>query len=93
MISALPNLAFRGRGSIYAEGTFGGGVVGIYPIATNEAGGQQTESSDYLDDAINGTSIKSIDCPSGNYAIKLTGSTSASVTVFYNDQMDLTIDQ
>lgn len=86
------DISFAGRGSIYAEGTFGGGSVQLH-IKYIETTGAYTVSTAFVDSAIDGTTIKSIDCPAGHYQLNLAGSTGASVTVLINDQTDLTIDK
>lgn len=74
---------FQGRGAIYAEGTFGGGLIQLHVKTSTET------ATGYVDDRIDGTSIKTIDCPSGDYQLNLAGSTGATVDVFYNDQIAL----
>lgn len=76
-------VSFKGRGSIYAEGTFGGGAVGLHIYESGVA------STGFLDEAIDGATVKTIDCPSGHYQLDLAGSTGASVDVYYNDQLEL----
>lgn len=85
------NVSFKGRGSIYAEGTFGGGSVELHVIsyANNEPNAAKSVATGFLDSAIDGTTIKTIDCPAGDYQLDLSGSTSASVDVYYNDQVQL----
>lgn len=86
------NVSFKGRGSIYAEGTFGGGAVELHVLYREVAQGAETAASGFLDDAIDGTTIKTIDCPSGDYQLNLSGSTGATVDVYYNDQDEFVTD-
>lgn len=86
-------ISFKGRGSVYAEGTFGSGQLELHIVHHSQMGGAATVSTGYIDDAIDGSSIKSIDCPSGDYELQLNGSTGATVDVYYNDQYELGIDQ
>jgi hypothetical protein len=85
-------VSFKGRGSIYAEGTFGSGAVGLHVVYREVEGGAETISTGFIDDAIDGSTIKSIDCPAGDYQLNLAGSTGATVDVYYNDQFDLVMD-
>jgi len=80
------DVAFTGRGSIYAEGTFGGGSLGAYILFREVQNGPLSTSNGFVDQAIDGADIKSIDCPTGAYRLKLEGSTGASVDVYYNGQ-------
>lgn len=81
------NVSFTGGGSIYAEGTFGGGSVELHIVYVEKDGGQSTVSSGFIHDAIDGATVKSISCTSGHYQLDLSGSTGASVDVYYNDQV------
>jgi len=90
-VDGTQNVSFRGRGSIFADGTFGGGVLQLHVIARDEQGSAPSVSTGFMDDAIDGSIIKSIDCPSGEYQIQLTGSTSPTVNVYVNDQVDINI--
>lgn len=87
-------VSFKGRGSIYAQGTFGSGSVGLHPITyeNDDPNGTPSVASGFLDSAIDGTTIKTIDCPAGDYELNLAGSTGATVVVYYNDQLELTKD-
>lgn len=82
-------LSFKGRGAIYAEGTFGSGQIELHIAYASEPGAAVSISTGYLDDALDGTSIKTIDCPAGDYQLQLTGSTGATVDVYFNDQVEL----
>jgi hypothetical protein len=84
-------VSFAGRGSVYAEGTFGAGIVGLYVTYTNPTTGVVSVSTGYLDSAIDGTLVKTIDCPAGEYQLSLTGSVGATVDVYYNDQKVMSI--
>ena len=84
----VQRIAFNGRGSIYVEGTFGGGTVQVKPVTINPSTNVKEVSTGFLDDAIDGTTIKSKDVPSGLYAIELNGSTGASVDVYVNNQVE-----
>lgn len=77
------DLSFVGRGSIHAEGTFGGGTVEIKPKTDD---GQIASNPFY---EIDGSTTSSADVPSGLYRLELDGSTGASVDIWYNDQVDL----
>ena len=90
--SNTERVSFKGRGSIYAEGTFGGGSVGLHIVYSQVDNAVQTVSTGFIDSAIDGNSVKSIDCPSGDYELNLAGSTGASVDIYYNDQVELTSD-
>lgn len=79
-------IGFAGRGSIYAEGTFGSGAIGLHILH------EGTATTGFLDDAIDGSTVKTIDCPRGTYELNLAGSTGATVDVYYNDQHELVID-
>lgn len=82
------DVSFNGRGSIYAEGTFGGGTIQIKPIAADDKYGAKTVATGFIDSAIDGSVVKSRDVPSGTYRVILVGSTGASVNVFHRDQFD-----
>lgn len=86
--SNTARLSFAGRGSIYAEGTFGSGSVGLHIVHTDNDTNAETVATGFLDSAIDGTTIKSIDAPSGHYELNLAGSTGATVDVYYNDQYE-----
>ena len=86
------DVSFRGRGSIYAEGTFASATVRVYILYQEVENGLKVESSGFLDSAIDGSTIKSIDVPSGHYRLKLNTPSGASVEVYYNDQHELVID-
>jgi len=92
--SNTSKVSFKGRGSIYAQGTFGSGAVGLHPITydNDDPNGAPSVASGFIDDAIDGTTIKSIDCPSGDYELNLAGSTGATVDVYYNDQREFVQD-
>lgn len=83
-------VSFAGRGSIYAEGTFGSGTLELHPVAKNTDGTESISSGSLYD--IDGTTVVSADVPSGVYQLDLSGSTGATVTVYYNDQKDQVID-
>lgn len=83
-------VSFAGRGSIYAEGTFGSGILELHPVAQNTDGTQTVSTSSLYD--IDGTTVVSADLPRGTYELDLSGSTGASVNVYYNDQKDQVID-
>lgn len=87
LTTAAPNSghAFNGRGSIYAEGTFGGGAINIHLVAQNEQNGPKQTSTGAVR-TIDGTNVSDADLPSGEYQISLVGSTGGDVTVYYNDQ-------
>ena len=85
-------VSFKGRGSIYAEGTFGGGTIGLHIVYYAEDNGAATVTTGFLDSAIDGTTIKTIDCPSGDYELNLASSAGATVDVYYNDQVKLVED-
>lgn len=87
--AATKNVAFAGGGSIYAEGTFGGGTLEIHPIADNTDGTMTTSTSSLY--TIDGSTTVSADLPSGHYQLKLAGSTGATVKVFINDQLAVNI--
>lgn len=82
-------IAFQGRGSIYAEGTFGSGAVQLHIVYREESGSAPVVSTGFIDSAIDGSTIKSIDCPAGEYQLNLAGSTGATVDVYINGQTDL----
>lgn len=88
------NVSFKGRGSVFIEGTFGGGAVGVHPRyrAINDSRAPLSTTTAFLDDAIDGTTVKSLGVPSGDYVLDLAGSTGASVSVYINDQKELTHD-
>ena len=86
--SPTQRLRFKGRGSLFPSGTFGGGTVEIFFVSINTATGAETVSASSAY-SIDGTDIKTADLPSGEYDIVLTGSTGGSVTLFYSDQKDL----
>lgn len=86
------NVAFAGRGSIFAEGTFGSGSVEIHPIVEPLDNGPQTVSTSSMYE-IDGSVVVSADVPSGHYQLDLAGSTGATVTVYYNDQHEFGIDR
>lgn len=90
--SPTKKITFSGRGSVFAEGDFGGGVIGAYPISV-DVSGAETVCTNYIDDVIDGSTIKSIDCPSGYYKFELTGSAGATVNLWYNDQRDMPVKQ
>lgn len=79
-------VAFSGRGSIYAEGTFGGGALGAYIVYRADDNGAPTVASGYMDYTL--SAAGTLDLPAGEYQLKLTGSTGASVDVYYNDQFE-----
>jgi hypothetical protein len=81
-------LKFKGRGSIFPSGSFGGGTVEIYFVSTSPATGASTVSSSSAY-TINGTTVKTADLPAGEYDIVLENSTDGNVSVFYNDQIQL----
>lgn len=81
-------LKFKGRGSIFPSGTFGGGTVEIYFVSVNQDTGAVTVSSTSAY-SIDGTTIKTADVPAGEYDIVLEGSTGGDVDVFYRDQVQL----
>ena len=81
-------VSFRGRGSIYAEGTFGGGTVGLKIIYYAIENGPFTVASGFIDDPIDGSVVKSLDCPAGDYQLNLAGSVGATVDVYFNDQVE-----
>lgn len=83
-------VSFSGRGSIYAEGTFGSGTLELHPIAKNADGTEAVSSGSLYD--IDGTTVVSADVPSGHYELDLAGSTGADIDVYYNDQKDQVID-
>lgn len=85
-------IAFSGRGSIYAEGAFGGGTIGVHVLHKDGTTGALTASTGFLDDTIDGATVKTKDVPSGQYELNLAGSTGASVDVYYNDQAGMVID-
>lgn len=84
-------LGFGGRGSIYAEGSFGGGSVELHLTYVDVDGSTQV-STGFIDEAIDGTTIKSIDCPRGTYELQLNGSVGATVDVYINEQFSRVID-
>lgn len=86
--SPTQRLRFKGRGSLFPSGTFGGGTVEIFFVSRNTQTGAETTSSTSAY-SIDGTDVKTADLPAGEYSIVLTGSTGGSVTLFYSDQMDL----
>ena len=86
--SPTKRLRFKGRGSLFPSGTFGGGTVEVFFVSRNTATGVETISSTSAY-SIDGTTIKTADLPSGEYSIVLTGSTGGSVNLFYSDQNDL----
>ena len=90
--SNTSKISFKGRGSIYAEGTFGGGTVRAHLVYYSVDGAAPAVSTGFIDSAIDGTIIKSIDCPSGDYQLNLNGSVGATVDVYYNGQVELSID-
>jgi hypothetical protein len=86
--SPTQRLRFKGRGSLFPSGTFGGGTVEIFFVSIHPATGAETVSTTSAY-SIDGTTIKTADLPSGEYNVVLTGSTGGSVTLFYSDQKDL----
>lgn len=81
-------VSFVGGGSIYAEGTFGGGALELHPIADADSSNNDVETistgSLYT---IDGATTVSADVPSGHYQLKLANSLAASINVFINDQL------
>lgn len=82
----IQRVAFAGRGSIYVEGTFGGGTVRIKPIAVDD--NVQVVATGFLYE-MDGSTTKSADVPAGHYELELNGSAGATVLVFYGDQQEL----
>jgi len=81
-------LKFKGRGSIFPDGDFGGGTVEIYFVSTNPATGVIVVSSTSAY-SIDGSTVKAADVPAGEYDIVLANSTAGDVDVFWNDQFTL----
>lgn len=81
-------IAFVGKGSIYAEGTFGAGVVEVHIVFKEADGAAASVSTGFIDDAIDGVDVKSKEVPSGHYELVLSGSTGATVDVYCNDQKE-----
>lgn len=79
---------FLGRGSVFVEGTFGGGTVKVQLLYRDPTSGVHSTSSTYLGDALNGNTVNSIDLPAGEYVLTLVDSTSGSVDVYYSNQVD-----
>lgn len=79
-------LGFGSRGSLFAEGTFGGGSLRLYPVGEDDVTKLPVTSTSSLGDAIDGTTVKSMDIPAGAYDLVLEGSTAATVRVYLNEQ-------
>lgn len=82
-------ISFVGNGSIYAEGTFGGGTIQIAIVVIDPDNSVPTISSGFLTSVIDGTTVKTVQVPSGLYQLTLSGSTGGDVDVYYNDQIEL----
>ena len=74
-------LKFKGRGSIFPDGDFGGGTVEVYFVS--EAPVTVSTTSAY---SIDGSTVKTADLPAGEYDIVLEGSTGGDINLFWNDQ-------
>lgn len=84
------NVSFRGRGTIYAEGTFDSGTIGAH-LLLKGTDGKYTASTGFINTAIDGT-VKTADLPAGDYQLTIAGGMgSEDVTVYYNDQSDKVI--
>lgn len=77
------DIGFVGRGSIFVEGSFGGGTIQV-KLKTDT--GQLSTGFAY---ELDGADLSSVDVPSGLYRFELVGSTGATVDIWYNDQVDL----
>ena len=86
----VANIAFKGRGSVFIDGTFGGGAVEVRPVVI-EADGTRSTSVGFIDQAIDGATIKSLDAPSGHYQLTLAGSAAGEVTVYLHNQIEVGI--
>lgn len=74
-------LEFDAHGSVFVEGSFGGGTVDFYPMGFNNEEGQAVTSSTALVslDAANADA----ELPNGKYAVSLNGSTAGDVNLFH----------
>lgn len=84
------DVAFKGRGCLFADGTFGDGVVELRPISIGDDG-VKVVSTGFIDTAIDGTDLKSLDVPAGHYRVTLSGSTGADLNIWCNDQVEVQI--
>lgn len=83
-------VSFAGRGSIYCDGTFGGAVIQIKPIAVTAATGQDDIATGVLY-TIDGSTVVSADLPHGKYQIFLSGGAASTINVWDNNQESVVI--
>lgn len=83
-------LSFAGRGSVYCDGTFGGAVIQIKPIAATPATGADDIATGVLY-SIDGSTVVSADLPHGRYQILLSGGAASSINVWDNIQETVAI--
>jgi len=84
--SNMVRVSFIKGGSIYAEGTFGGGEIQVKPVYIDSVTNAPLATTGFLDEAIDGTTVKTKDVPPGHYELDLNGSTGATVDVYTNEQ-------